>query len=311
MIVNEGEKNGVTWIDVVDPARENFDELAKRFGLHPTSVQDCMEPEHLPKYERHEKYRFVILRALDTSKSRKTDSIQGLTCKIAIFFDHNFLMTFHRIRQPYVEEVFRKWKETNFHDNHCVHSIVAELIYQVAKTYEPVVTETYKEFEVIEAAVFKDDNPMKLRPCYRLRRRVSVMKRVLRLMQEPVRDLMEETHAEMRPIFQSLGEYVEKQSFQLDEIQDGLISLLQLQVSLQSQRTNLASHKTNEVMRVLTIFSVIVMPLNFLASIYGMNFENMPELKSDYGYFVVLSVMVAVAATIFIWFKRKGWLDRS
>lgn len=75
-----------------------------------------------------------------------------------------------------------------------------------------------------------------------------------------------------------------------------------------SQRTNEASQRTNDVVRVLTVFSVFFMPLTFIVGIYGMNFDVMPELTWSWGYYGVLGLRVAVSIVIYIWFKRKGWL---
>ena len=86
-----------------------------------------------------------------------------------------------------------------------------------------------------------------------------------------------------------------------DELMESVNSLLNLHLSM-------ASHRTNEVVRVLTIFSVFLLPLSLIASVYGMNFEHMPELKWTYGYPMVIGIMLAVTLGIFLWFRRKGWL---
>ena len=86
-----------------------------------------------------------------------------------------------------------------------------------------------------------------------------------------------------------------------DELLEGATNLLGLQLSL-------ASHRTAEVMRVLTIFSVSFLPLTFLVGVYGMNFRHLPELEWRWGHAAVWAVMLAVTALIFPWFKRQGWL---
>ncbi|MGE8378233.1 MAG: CorA family divalent cation transporter, partial [Sphingobacterium sp.] len=71
---------------------------------------------------------------------------------------------------------------------------------------------------------------------------------------------------------------------------------------------NISSNHTNEIMRILTIFSVFFMPITFVAGVYGMNFKNMPELEWYYGYPIAMAIMVAISMAIYLWFKRKGWL---
>ncbi|HEY1078684.1 MAG TPA: CorA family divalent cation transporter, partial [Bdellovibrio sp.] len=75
--------------------------------------------------------------------------------------------------------------------------------------------------------------------------------------------------------------------------------------------TNEASYRTNEVMRVLTVFSIFFLPLNFIAGVYGMNFENMPELKAPNGYYMTLAVMAFVVVSITYWMYKKGWLKKE
>jgi magnesium transporter len=92
-------------------------------------------------------------------------------------------------------------------------------------------------------------------------------------------------------------------------VHDNLVSLLSLQISLASQLTNEASHKTSEVMRTLTIVSIFFMPLNFLAGLYGMNFSWMPFLNDQIGFWVILIVMIASTMGVYSWFQQKGWLQ--
>jgi magnesium transporter len=92
---------------------------------------------------------------------------------------------------------------------------------------------------------------------------------------------------------------------------EGMNQLLQLHLALVSQKTNEASQRTNEVMRVLTVFSAFFLPLSFIAGVYGMNFESMPELKHPLGYAGSLLLMAGVALTIFIWFRKRGWIGKN
>ena len=103
------------------------------------------------------------------------------------------------------------------------------------------------------------------------------------------------------PRLQDLKENAEGLYFAADELLEDVNNLVNLQLSL-------AAHQTNEVMRVLTVFSVFFMPLTFLVGIYGMNFEFMPELKHPWGYPGVLSLMLVTSLAIYAWFKRRGWL---
>jgi magnesium transporter len=104
-------------------------------------------------------------------------------------------------------------------------------------------------------------------------------------------------------LFRDVQENAESYHFYADELLDDANTLLTVQLSL-------ASHRTSEVMRVLTVFSVFFLPLTFIVGVYGMNFEFMPELREPWGYPAVLALMAAVTFVIYRWFRRRGWLGR-
>jgi magnesium transporter len=132
---------------------------------------------------------------------------------------------------------------------------------------------------------------------------------MLKMMEEPLDEVLREAHPDIQPHLQSVREHFAKLTYQLEEIRESLISLLSLQVSLSTQKTNEASHKANEVIRLLTILSAVIMPLNLIASIYGMNFAYIPETQWRFGYFAILGLMAAVGFGTLLWFRWKGWLN--
>jgi magnesium transporter len=108
--------------------------------------------------------------------------------------------------------------------------------------------------------------------------------------------------------YKHLHGQLSKLYFYADDLSENIQALVNLQVSLASQTTNESSFKINEVTRLLTLFSVYFLPLNFIAGIYGMNFKFMPELESKFGYPFVLLVMCFTALCLYWWTKKKGWL---
>jgi len=306
--------NAFHWLDISNPTPEYLNEVAAEYGLHPTSVQDCLQPEHLPKYEMIEDVGFVVLRAFDHECSIESDTVQELTRKIAIFYGDEFVITIHRTDQPFLEAMVEKWKKRSAKDpSYTPEHILADAINEVVRSYERPVLDCVANLEIFEQEIFGAGTHRKFRmqKGYYLKRKVSVYKRILRSTLEPLNKVMLNAEAVLMPHFQNAREMIDNLYFYSDEISESIASLLNLHISLQSQKTNEASRRTNEVMRVLTIFSCFFLPINFIASIYGMNFKYMPELEHEYGYFVALAMMFTVAVSIFIWFRRKGWLKRG
>lgn len=96
------------WLDVVEPTQADLEEIARQYGLPATAVQDCLDPEHLPKFERFDGTSFVILRAYDEHSGTACDTVQAFTRKVALFWGGEFLLTIHRTEQPYLTGVMRE-----------------------------------------------------------------------------------------------------------------------------------------------------------------------------------------------------------
>lgn len=300
------------WLDVSHPTPEGLSRLAETYGLHSTSVQDCMQPEHLPKHEVIEDVDFFILRAYDLQCGQEADTVQELTRKVAVFYGPGFILTIHRKDQPFLEAMAIKWTAKKDRTSG-PQSLLADLINEVVRTFEPPVMACLHDLEVFETEIFGAGTHRRFRLSkgYYLKRKVSVFKRMLRATMEPVNRSAARAESRFQPQFQNAREQIESLYFYADEVSESIGSLLNLHVSLASQRTNEASRRTSEVMRVLTIFSCFFLPVNFIASIYGMNFKVLPETEWRFGYYYALTLMTLVSFTIFIWFRRKGWLGRT
>ncbi|HAP34712.1 MAG TPA: hypothetical protein DCQ28_01765 [Bacteroidetes bacterium] len=146
--------------------------------------------------------------------------------------------------------------------------------------------------------VLKNQTNTVLRKLYHLKRKAAVCLRILRLSKTIIDNLDKNTSAVIQ---QDLREFFLGLETSCDQTIENANNLLNLYISLSSQRTN-------EVVRVLTLFSVFFMPLTFIVGIYGMNFEFMPELRSPYGYPFVIVFMGLITLGIYLWFKKKHWL---
>ncbi len=314
MITKVVERPGsFEWIDVTDPTRTELEQIAQGYGLHATSVKDCLDPEHLPKYERIADLHFVILRSFDENCSAEGDTVQELTRKVAIFYTDKFVITIHRTPHPYLDKIKERWIEQHIKTSTAPASyLVFDIFTEVFKSYDKPIDHALDELEKLEMAVFSAPGsaPFDMEQGYYLKRQAAVFKRIIRASADQLPKLM--THLQVgAPQFQDLKEQTDSLFFYSDELTESINTLLNLHISLAAQKTNEASRHTNEVMRVLTVFSVFMLPLNVIAGIYGMNFEFMPELRSQWGYPAVLVLMIGTEFAIYVWFKRKGWLHRE
>lgn len=287
------------WVDITNPTPEELDAVARQYGLYYTLIKDCLEPDHLPKFEAVDHINFLITRIHNPKKEREVDSIQDLSSKIAIFYSSEFLITVHRLPQPMLEEVRSRYVDKG----HCPSTtdLAIRIVHWVLHSYQEPGLALLSQLDRHESVVFlktKVPNAI-LQKLYFIKRKAASAKRIVMLSNDILASLRRIEGDS--PLLQDTQDLQLKVVTLYDQLEESVTGLLNIYLSLSAQRTN-------EVMRVLTIFSAFFLPLTFIAGIYGMNFDWMPELKWSAGYPIVLGIMLAVAAGIFVWFRRKGWL---
>lgn len=286
------------WIDVTNPTEAELHELAVKFNLHPNAVEDCLEPDHLPKYEEMDSSIFIVTRVYDINQTTDADTIQEVTRKISIFLVADKIITVHRSEQPLLKEIRRKQIETLKCNDR--HQLLLYVLNAALLTFESPADKLASEIDFYESRIFlRKKLPNLLKNLYQIKRKVSVIRRILTISTDTTNKVSEGFKKD--PIYREMRDNFIQQVTLYDQLNEDINNLLSLYLSISGQ-------KTNEVIRVLTIFSVFFMPLTFIVGIYGMNFEHMPELHWEYGYVFSIFLMIAVTVLIYLWFKRKEWL---
>lgn len=290
------------WIDVIGPSREELAALARGLAFHPMAVEDCLDPWHLPKYERFGDTTFVILRAFDHEAPAEGSNVQALTRKIAIFYRAGLLVTIHRVALPVIATVVHKVRAAAASGAPPSEaSVLGALMNEVLDSYEAPLDAADDTVDELEAALLTEGRQdPSLEAIHRLKHRVNLIKRLL-WQTLSVSQKLVPAHDRQEPVFHDFRENVESYYFYADQVAEELNNLLNMHVALSSRRSN-------EVMRVLTIFAAFFLPLTFIVGVYGMNFDYMPELRERLGYPAVMGFMAAVALVIGWWFRRRGWL---
>jgi magnesium transporter len=294
---------GFRWLDVVSPAREELARLGREEGLSSFAVEDSLDPEHLPRFEGTQEGIFVIARGADPSCTPGSSSVQELTRKIAIFAAPGLLITIRRKEMPYHAPVFERWSGgTRRASDKVPLEPLLELLGASVASFGPPIDQLSDRIDESESTLFERSHPTgrELELLYVARRRASVFKRMLHLSIEVLtrirgaRDLRD-------PQFQDIRDEAETLLFWSDELLEDIDSLMNIQLSL-------ASFRTNEVMRLLTVLGTFFLPLTFIVGVYGMNFKHMPELEWQYGYLLSLLLMAGLSLGIWLWFRKRGWM---
>jgi magnesium transporter len=298
------------WVDIENPSKAELEAIAAKYRLPYSAVQDCLDAEHLPKFERFGDLNFIIVRSYDETAAADSDTVQELTRKVALFESEGFLITIHRVKQNFLEALKAEWRAKSAAGDLCKSNIVMlSVLSDAIKTFEGPIIRNRNLLEDFESKVFRHAGET-LEDGYYLKRRASTFKRMLRMTLDILPGVTAEYKDEASTL-QDVKEMGERLYFYADEFFDNITNLLSLYLSLSSHRMSAASHKTNEVMRILTVFSVFFMPLNLITGIYGMNFEFMPELKWRRGYPIAIFIMILVTFSIWAYFNRKGVLEAN
>lgn len=294
------------WIDIIEPTKESLQELANQVQFPYKTLETCLDPEHLPRFETIGNFTFLIIRIYDDKQNANADTVQELTTKLALLISKEFVVTIHRLDQEFLHKLRCQCVETSKLTD--PKDLIKEIISLSVLSYDQPLTQLEAKTEVFEETILKFKKTHKiLREGFLLKRKASVFKKILKLSADIINKLVSKTDF-ISADFQDLRDSMDTLLFYTDDVIDNVTNLLNLHIAFVSQKTNEASYKTNEVMRTLTIFSIFFLPLNFIAGIYGMNFEIMPELKNPNGYYYVLGSMCFIAIGIFIWLLRKGWV---
>jgi magnesium transporter len=294
---NPSDPNQFRWIDIVDPGFEDLKQLSTDYAILDSTIQDCMEPYHLPKYENYENYDFIMLRAIDPLHLPEASDVNELTRKIALIFGDNYLITIHRASFPFLDAIQDKYKKTitSFNSEKKL-PICIEIMNQAFNSYDPLIDQSLEFINSLE-----QDSKIILKKVFKVKKQASSLKRLLRLSHEICVKFIADATTDSIHLIQNLKEDLENTIFFAEDLNEGIHHYLNLHLSIQSQRTN-------ETMRIMAIFSAFFMPITFIVGLYGMNFKNMPELEWQFGYPLSLLLMLASTVAIFIWFKKNKWL---
>ncbi|UYQ94508.1 hypothetical protein MKQ68_05315 [Chitinophaga horti] len=295
----EKEQHGFTWIDLSSPDDPEFGAIAQTYELHKAWMKDALQADHLPKFEKQKQYSFVIIRHFDGEHaSSQADTVKELTNKVAIFLGEDYIITLHYNGWTALDDI----AEHAVKDGDCTAplQVLIEIVRAALNSFEAPGMKLNHSIDLYEEQVFlKNRKGPMLKGLYYIKRKVDVIRHLLLLSKDVIERLDPPGRDDMHT--RDLRDLYVKQQSLYDLLSENTNHLLAIYF-------NVSSQKTNETIRILTIFSVFFLPLTFIAGVYGMNFEFMPELRWVFGYPGVMLLMAAVTVIIYLWFKRNKWL---
>ena len=295
------------WVDLVSPSKEELEHIAAEFKISRKLVFNCLDPEYLPHIQTYNNVNFLLLRYMEPEFNIKADTVQDLTTKIALFICENKIVSIHRLPLHEVEEV--KKKILSLPENDRSTQRLVSLFFEMASLgFNSPLVQLENKLEKFEEKVFQNSKSHSLLlEGYYIKRKASAFKKVIKL----TLDTLNKTSSKLLidlPLLQECKDLLERNLFYAEEVFENIQSLLNLHMTIESQKTNEASFKTNEIMRVLTVLSIFFLPLNFLAGLFGMNFEYIPLLKNPMGFWASIILMFIICLALAFYVLKKGWL---
>ncbi len=302
------EKAKVLWVNLSGLHDiQTIEKVCEIFGIHSLAIEDILNVNHSPKIEEHENFLFLILKMIDIDKPSKELNIE----QISIILGKNYVITF----QENVGDVFDVIRDRIRTSKGRIRKAGADylmyrLLDSIVDNYFITLEYVDDKIEFVEEKLLEDSEDSYLKEIHNLRKDVLKLRRSV----YPMRDMTYYLQRGENPLIQKstimftrdLYDHIANNIETIENYREIINGVLEVHL------TN-ASHKMNQVIKLLTMISTIFIPLTFIVGIYGMNFNtevsifNMPELNWKFGYLFVMLVMVIISVSLIVFFKRKKW----
>ncbi|MCA0983697.1 magnesium/cobalt transporter CorA [Halobacillus yeomjeoni] len=286
------------WVDFESPTEEEVKLLETHFHFHPLAVEDCLHELQRPKVDYYDDHTFFVTHAINPKTLKREE--------IDLFVSECAIVTFHKKPAPALEAAKSTLKKTKDMSAVDEFFIFYQVLDNIVDNYFPIVYRIEDHINEIEDNTKDLSMEKLLEELFDRRGELLTLRQTVHPMRDLLYRVMNTHHLdgvrERKEYFADIHDHLIK-------VADMIASNREMTQDIRDSYLSLNSHQTNRTMQILTVISVIFMPLTFIVGIYGMNFQYIPELQYRYGYFVVWIVMIAIAYAMYRWFKNKGWFE--
>ncbi|WP_010290467.1 magnesium/cobalt transporter CorA [Kurthia massiliensis] len=286
------------WVDFDQPTPNENTYLNTVFHFHPLAIEDSLMRLQRPKIDYYDDCHFLVVHKMNASELEAEE--------VNIFIADNFIVTYHKTAVPELEIARKrvmnqpvKWERGSYY-------VMYQVVDKLVDNYFPMVYNIEDRLNEIEDQLNYQRNTKAMTDVFDLRSDLLHIRRIVL----PMRDLLYRVMNSGR-----IGLIGTERAY-FGDIHDHLVKLTEmiesnreLTADMRDSHMSMNAVRMNSIMMILTIVSTIFIPLTFIAGVYGMNFDNMPELHWHEGYYFVLGFMFVIAVAMVVWFKHKGWLD--
>lgn len=285
------------WVDLEQPNEEEASLLHSFFQFHPLTIEDCLNRLQRPKLDFYDDYAFFVLHTINPETIKAEE--------INLYLGKNYVITFHYTVVQGLENAREriiqnpgKWKKG--------HVFVAhQIIDKIVDDYFPVLHKIEDHLDDIEDTLAPSTVHLSMDSVFEVRSNLLRLRRTILPMHELLHRVINSERIKLSANEQAYFSDIYDNLLRLGDI---LESNRELTTDIRDSQLSINANQMNRIMMILTIVSSVFIPLTFIAGVYGMNFEFMPELTWRYGYIIVLIVMLVIGTSMLALFKYKGWL---
>jgi magnesium transporter len=281
------------WYDIPDPDSADLDQLAKQFTLHELDIEDCRHHPQRAKEEEHENYIFCILKRLHAKPELKISDVD-------VFLGRDFMITVHTGESDLIARVAKKAvQESETRLDRIFYNLADALVDE----YLPILDASSEKISDIESQVLANPEPQLLRNIFNLKRKLLNFRRIVSEMREVVNALLRREKGilgdDLDHYFRDVYDHLVRTLDLIETNRDLLTGSLDIYLSA-------VANRTNEVMKVLTVWGTVALPMVIITGFFGMNLH-LPWTQTPHGAWYATGLMIASTVGILIYFRRKGW----
>lgn len=301
MLATLTEKECLLWVDMENPSEFESDSLVEIFNFHPLAVEDCITDLSQPKVDDYEEYLFLVVHAVRLSAEKKLT-----TTELDIFLGKNYVVTFHKDPLKSIEQA-REYipKKADGVMGRGSDMLVHFILDHLVDNYLPVLEHYDEKLDTLEEDIFNHPSQDFLSTLMQFKRDVFHLRRIIAPQRDTVNFITRNPTAFIKAshmiYFRDVYDHLFRVYGTIEGFHEILTGILQVYFSH-------SSHKLNEVVKHMTVMATLTMPLLVIASVYGMNFEHMPELHWKFGYLFSLLLSLLFSLVMLLWMKWKKWV---
>lgn len=300
------DKEALLWVDLEDPTEFESDCLVELFNFHELTVEDCLTDYSVPKIDDYEDYLFLVTHALVLRQDQEKQSEVLGTIELDTFVGPNYVVTFHKEPMKSVTAVREALKKKPQHylgqgTDFLLHAILDQLVDHT----EPLLTYYDEKLDSLEEEVCNHPRNDFLNTLMQVKKDIFNLRRAI----PPQRDLLNQIARQPTNLVRK------KNIVYFRDVYDHLLRIYGIAEGFHESITNIlqvyftySNHRLNEIMKRMTVMATLSMPTIMIASIYGMNFEKMPELDWHFGYPLSILLMAVTSLAMLGWMKLRKWI---